>query len=164
MLFFHPLIFGLFSGMVSSSYMEISIVNNKVERRGSFEIRVGRLLPNVSDKNFSEMICGKMGKTNITIPLAKYAGSPIDAMVPVSNGLSSPFYTGRIKFPPGLIIRIENAQFEDEGMYYCELSFLDFHNKVNSILKKVQLKAVYGKLNISFAWLTKSTIYDVMIS
>ena len=135
--------------MYSVPFIEISVVNDTIERGSFFDIGAERFSPNQTNSGhdgilFDGIVCGFSPFQDKYIDFTEWDG-PTSTMYPL---LPLPLtYQGRIKVPAATVMRIENVTFADEGsVFFCALQIIN-QTQVKQILiyKTVKLKTVYGK-------------------
>ena len=132
-----------FSGIPSTAFLEISLVNATVERDSYYEIRAERFSPNITDTNFIGIVCGYVFSPGVFSPFTTWVKSSLNSMV--LNTILPSAYRGRITIPNKTVMRIHNAEFSDEDTtFFCTLEFLK-KAKFIEIHKMVKLRTVYGK-------------------
>ena len=139
-----------FPGVYSVPFIEVSVVNDTIERGSFFDIGAERFSPNQTNSGhdgilFDGIICGfsPFQEKYIQLTLWSWSGT---AMYPLPTLPLT--YQGRIKVPAATVMRIENVTFADEGsVFFCALQMHTKTPQIKSIVihKTVKLKTVYGK-------------------
>ena len=136
--------------------LEVYVFNTTVERYGHFEIRARFFPINLTNPYFDGIICGYKQHPDILIPLTKWdrfrKKMVPEFPLPVD-------YQGRLSTVDTAVMRINNANFRDEGTYfYCRLSFYNTTSGgLSDVIKSARLETVYGEHK------THSLIYNTML-
>ena len=135
--------------MYSVPFIEISVVNDTIERGSFFDIRVERFSPNQTNSDhdhdeilFDGIFCGYKPFQDEESELTVWDRTKMYPSLPLPLT-----YQGRIKVPAATVMRIENVTFADEGnVFFCALKVLNqIQVKQTLFYKTVKLKTVYGK-------------------
>ena len=130
-------------GVSSVPFLDLSLVNDTVERGGIFEVQANHFSPNLTSNSFLGIACGYLSDPVTYAPLTRWFGGNFNSMTPIQSLPSA--YQERVKVRERTIMRIENTRFTDEGTtFFCTLSFLN-QSVLAEIHKTVKLKSVYGK-------------------
>ena len=136
-----------FPGVYSVPFIEISVVNDTIERGSFFEIAAERFSPNQTNSGhdgilFDGIVCGVSHLPNKYKRLTYWFGTTMTPHLPLPLT-----YQGRIKVPAATVMRVENVTFADEGtVFFCALDIVKIAPvKPIVIYKTVKLKTVYGK-------------------
>ena len=135
--------------MYNVPFIEVSVVNDTIERGSFIDIRAERFSPNQTNSGldgilFDGIVCGFSPFLDNYVELTVWVTK---TMMPRFSVPLSTLYEGRIKVPAATVMRIENVTFADEGnVFFCALKIRD-RARVRQIpiYKTVKLKTVYGK-------------------
>ena len=138
-------------GPNGDSCLEVSIMNSTVQKGEHFEVWAVQFLPNLIANGFRGVSCGyKVNKlAYIDLTTWDFFRSPPGMRVITPLPLD---YVGRVSVHNLTIMRINNAQFMDDGRdFFCKLSYANLTTgKDFEMFKVVKVEAVYGKQKLFF--------------
>ena len=136
----------MFLGPDGASCLRVLITNSTVQKGEHFEIWAVQFLPNLTANGFRGVSCGYKGNNFAYIDLTIWNvfGSPPGMIV---RALLPSDYVGRVSVRDPAIMRINNAQFIDDGRdFFCKLRYVNLTTGNDfEILNVVKVQTVYGK-------------------
>ena len=124
-------------------------MNSTVQKGGYFDVWAEQYSPNETSDGFRGIVCGYNTDQGYFIPMTDwdFFASPTAAMVLTTLPTYAQEYSGRVKIQSSTIMRINNADFADEGRNFsCRLTYKT-GPKTKDLIKPVLLETVFGKKN-----------------